>query len=323
MANEFTSIATSGGIATQTVTTAYDIAVRYALKGIPSARQFVSVRPQQQVMRGSSVVLEKVNWFSNSTITAMKTALTEEVDVDSTKIPQATPVTITPSEYGAAITTTAKLEGRSFLDVDPIKVNLLAHAQARTIDELIQDKLVSVTPTYNNSNTGNSTVTNAHKLTASDVRKTVARLRAANVTPWFGGFYAAYIHPYVVLDLREETTSGGWRVPKEYGTDQSEIWTGEAYEFEGVRLVQSNLARVTADGSSSANVFNTFFLGQNALAEAVVTEPHTVASPTTDKLQRFHTLGWYGDLGWAIYESAALVDFRTGSSLGASYVASA
>lgn len=323
MANQYTSIATSPGLATELVQPVYDKAVRWALKGIPTARQFVSVRPQQPAMRGSSVSLEKINYFSNATITAMKTPLTEEQDVDSTKVPQPTKVTLTPNEYGAAITTTRKLSNRTFAPVDPIKVGVLAHAQARTIDELIQDVLVTGTAVYNNSNVADGTVTNAHKITATDVRKQVAKLRAANVLPWFGGFYAAYVHPFVVHDLREETGAGAWRNPKEYGTDQSEIWTGEAGEFEGARFVQSNLARVTATGATSANVFNTFFVGQNALAEIVVEEPHVEFAPPVDKLNRMATLGWYGDIGWALYETAAIYDLRTGSSLGASYTASA
>lgn len=323
MANEYTSIATTPGLSTELVQGAYDLAVRWALKGTPNARQFVSIRPQRPAMRGSSITIEKVNFFSNATITAMKTPLSEEADVDSTKVPQPTPCVITPTEYGAAVTTTEKLENRTFAPVDPIKAGVIAHSQARVIDELVQDKLVSVTPAFNSGNTANGTITNSHTLKAKDVRETVAKLKAKNVPGWFGGYYAGYVHPYVIHDLREETGSGAWRVPNEYGASQENIWTGEIGLFEGVRFVESNLVRVTGNGASSANVFNTFFLGQQGLAEAVVVEPHTVVGPVVDKLGRFHTLGWYGDLGWSIYESAAVVDFRTGSSLGASYVASA
>lgn len=323
MANEYTSVATTPGLSTELVQDAYDLAVRWALKGIPSARQFVSVKPQRPAMTGSSITIERLNYLSNATITAGKAALTEEADVDSVKLPAPTPVTITPAEHGMVVTSTRKLANRTFTGVEPIKAQNVAHAMARVIDELIQDTMVSGTPVYNNGNVANGTITNAHELTASDVRRQVSKLRAANVMPWFGGFYAAYVHPFVVHDLREETGSGAWRVPKEYGTDQSDIWTGEVGEFEGVRFVQSNLTRVTANGLSSANVFNTFFVGQQALAEHVVEEPHVVVSPQLDKLGRFHSLGWYGDFGHAIFEPKALVNFRTGSSLGADYVASA
>lgn len=323
MANELTSIATTPGISSELVQDVYDLQVRWALKGMPSARQFVSVRPARPAMKGQSVTIEKLNWFSNATITAQKAALDEEADVDATKLPAATPVTITPTEHGAVITRTRKLTNRTFAPLEPIVATNLAHSMARVVDELVQDTLVSVTPVYNNSNVANGTITNAHKLTASDVRKQVSKLRAANVVPWFGGFYAGYIHPFVVHDLREETGSGAWRVPNEYGASQDRIWTGEIGEFEGVRFVESNLVRVTANGASSANVFNTFFLGQTGLAEAVVEEPHVEVGTVPDKLNRFYPVGWYGDFGHAIYEPKAVVDFRTGSSLGGDYVASA
>lgn len=324
MANEFTSIATAPGLATELVQPTYDLAVRYALKAIPTARMFVDVRPQQPAMRGSSVSIEKVNYFSNAAIEAAKTPLSEEADVDSTKIPQPTKVTITPNEYGFAVTSTRKLRNRVFSPLDPIKVQLIATHQARVIDELVQDTLQGGTTVYTDGNAGVGTVTNDHVLTAEVVRRQVAKLRAANVVPWFGDFYAAYTHPFVVLDLREETGAGGWRVPNEYGVSQSNIWAGEVGEFEGVRFVQSNLARVQEEaGADDANVFSSYFIGRTALAEHVVEEPHVEFAPPMDKLNRFATLGWYGDLGWARYESKALYVVKTGSSAGDDYVASA
>lgn len=327
MANEYTSIATTPGLATELVQPAYDLAVRYELKGIPQARQFVDIRPQNPAMRGSSVTIEKIKYFGAAAITAAKTPLNEEQDVDSTKIPQPDKVTITPNEYGFAVTTTRKLGNRTFAPVDPIKANLIATHQARVLDELIQDALSTGTKVYTDGNTANSTVAPTHKLTAAVLRRQVANLRAANVPTWFGGFYAAYTHPFVVLDLREETGSGGWRVPNEYGTDQSDIWAGEMGEFEGVRFVQSNLARVTQDGTGSGGtqtrVFSTYLLGRQALAEEVIEEPHVEFAPPVDKLNRFATLGWYGDLGWALYNTQALKVIRTSSSATADYVASA
>jgi N4-gp56 family major capsid protein len=278
-------------------------------------------------MRGSSVTIEKIEYFAAAAITAAKTPLTEESDVDSTKIPRPSTVVLTPAEYGFAVTTTRKLTNRTFSPVDPIKVALIATHQARVIDELVQDKLVTGTAVYNNSNTVETTIAPTHVLTATDVRRQVAKLRAGNVTPWFGGYYAAYAHPFVVLDLREATGAANWREPNVYGQDQSKIWSGEIGEFEGVRFVQSNLNRVTQTGTGSGGtqtrVFNTFFIGKGALAETVVEEPHVEFAPPVDKLNRFATLGWYGDIGWSLYESKALYVVKTSSSAQSDYVASA
>ena len=63
------------------------------------------------------------------------------------------------------------------------------------------------------------------------------------------------------------------------------------------------------------NVFNTYFAGQQALAEAVAEEPHVVIGPVVDKLMRHRPLGWYGVLGFSIYRDEALYRVETSSSI--------
>jgi N4-gp56 family major capsid protein len=62
-------------------------------------------------------------------------------------------------------------------------------------------------------------------------------------------------------------------------------------------------------------VFNTYFCGQQALAEAVAEEPHVVIGPVVDKLMRHRPLGWYGVLGFARYREEALYRVETSSSI--------
>jgi len=62
-------------------------------------------------------------------------------------------------------------------------------------------------------------------------------------------------------------------------------------------------------------VYNTYFAGQQALAEAVAEEPHVVIGPVVDKLMRHRPLGWYGVLGHAIYRDEALYRVETSSSI--------
>jgi len=63
------------------------------------------------------------------------------------------------------------------------------------------------------------------------------------------------------------------------------------------------------------NVFNTYFAGQQALAEATAEEPHVVIGPVVDKLMRHRPLGWYGVLGFARYREEALYRVETSSSI--------
>jgi len=71
----------------------------------------------------------------------------------------------------------------------------------------------------------------------------------------------------------------------------------------------------TVTFTHETKVFNTYFAGQQALAEAVAEEPHVVIGPVVDKLMRHRPLGWYGVLGHAIYRDEALYRVETSSSI--------
>ena len=86
-----------------------------------------------------------------------------------------------------------------------------------------------------------------------------------------------------------------------------------------VTIDQAIATQVTSGTSVTftheTRVFNTYFAGQQALAEAVAEEPHVVIGPVVDKLMRHRPLGWYGVLGHAIYRQEALYRVETSSSI--------
>lgn len=315
MAFEYTSI-TTGGYSDNTVKGAYDLLFRWALNEMPQYRQFVDVRPQRPTMNGSSVTLELNNFFSEATVTAAKTPLSEEADVDATKMPATSTVVLTPLEYGFANVRTLKLANRTMVPIDPVIARAVADHMRKVVDELIQDEFANAT-NKQYSGTGNAAiadVTATDTLTADNVRQNVLNLRVRQSIPWFGDMYAVGCHPSVVYELRRETGSGGWRVPNEYGASQENIWRGEIGAFEGARFVENARTRVSADGTTGAKVARTYFLGREALAEAVVTEPHVVLGPVVDRLLRFRPIGWYGDFDQAIFRNQSLIVNYSGSA---------
>lgn len=315
----YTSIQTggTGGIAEELVQDLWDKAIGIALREIPTARQFVDKRPTSPMAKGSSITLEKFEYLSAATVTAAKTPLTEESDVDAVAAPKPTPVTVTPNEYGLAIVRTKKLDNRTFAPVDEYLAHIVATHMSEVVDALVQDVMVAGSNVaYGGDAAAAGDIVNADVLTASLVRKTVTRLRTNKAIPWYGSYYAALIHPHTELDLREETGAGSWRTPNEYGMSQDRIWKGEVGEFEGCRWVVNAMVRTAANGAASATTYQNYFLGRAALAQHVLEEPHAVITPPTDKLGRFHGVGWYGDLGFARYEEKALYRVVTGSSLG-------
>lgn len=319
----FTSVTTTPGLGDNLVQTAYDLFVREALNSMPIFRQFVTVRPERQPHPGDAIVLQKFNWFSEATVTASLTPLTEEADVNATKMPATTPVTITPAEYGAVVTSTKYLENRTLAPFDGFKARAVVDWMSKALDNLIQNQIKADITETTIDGTAENTLTFADVFTADKIRDIVVGFQENNVPTWDGEFYLGVTHPRVSADLRAEAGSGGWRIAKEYGNDGVlKRLATEVGEFEGVRFVQNNRVvqgNGSATGSPSggqAKTYNNFFFGQGGLAEAVVTEPGVVIGPQTDNLRRFATIGWYGDLGWKVYETLAIQDVISSSSLG-------
>jgi N4-gp56 family major capsid protein len=279
-------------------------------------RSVADKRPARQAMPGSSVVLQIHNDLAQAT-----SALTETTDPDSVAIPSTSSVTVTLNEYGNAALVTRKLQLFSLADVDPAIANIVAFNMADSIDEVAQAALVG------GSNiryaTGGASTPAARNeiaaediITAADIRFAVAKLRAGKAVPRKGSLFWCGIHPEVSHDLRAETGSGAWRLPHEYQSN-AEIWAGEIGTFEGAYFVETPRMKQATDGASSARVFRTILAGQQALAEAVAEEPHTVIGPVTDKLMRFRPIGWYGVLGFARYREASLYRIESSSSINA------
>ena len=313
MATNFTSTdsASLGGVAGSAglVQKAYDKFIEFALRDEPLIRSVADKRPVSPTNNGNVVVLQKYADLANAT-----TALTETSDIDGVTIGTPTSVTITMQEFGNATTNTRALKLFSLNAVDPDIVTLMARNQADSIDALAMTALRGGSNVIYAGSTATSTatVTAAATLTAANISKAVAKLRGNKASGKRGAEYWAGIHPDVSHDLMLEN---GWLIPNAYGSDQMRIWAGEVGRFKGAFFVESPRLYSATDGASSAKVYRTIIAGQQALAEAVAEEPHTVIGPVTDKLNRFRPIGWYGVLGFARFREEALYRIESGSSI--------
>lgn len=315
MADVFTSIQTAGGWQTNTVKAAWDLLFHAALNAHPICRQFVDIRPKRPTHTGDSVTLQITSNFSEASITAAKTPLTEESDVDAVQLPATSTVTLTPLEYGFANVRTLKLANRSMVPVDPEIARAVGDHCAKTVDELLQDVMIGGTQVYRGGGRASTaTVTTGDTLTSAMIRKSVTKLRANNVSPRDAVNYVGVIHPNVSYDLRTESGSGGWRVPMEYQTNER-LFAGEIGQWEGVRFIENTRTRKANDGATSTTVYRSYILGREALAEAVVVEPELRIAPVTDRLSRKRGVGWYADLDFAIFRDEALVRLETATAM--------
>ena len=316
MATQYTDTTSSslGGTAGSAglVQKAYDKFIEFALRDEPLIRAVADKRPVNQTAPGSVVVLQKY-----ADLTKVSSALSETTDPDGVAIGTPTSVTITLQEFGNATTNTRALKLFSLTDVDPDIVTLMARNQADSIDEIAMTSLRGGSNVIYSGSTATSTatVTAAATLSTANIAKAVAKLRANKASGKRGSDFWAGIHPEVAHDLMLEAGSAGWTVPNAYGISQDRIWAGEVGRYKGAFFVESPRLYSATDGASSAKVYRTIIAGQQALAEAVAEEPHTVIGPVTDKLMRFRPIGWYGVLGFARYREEALYRIESGSSI--------
>lgn len=310
---------TSTSTLTNLIQTAYDKMVEMELRSEPMFRKFADKRPVDVTNPGATVVFQLHNDLSRVT-----TALTETADVDAVALNNTNKVQVTVNEYGNAVTTTERLALESLSAIDPAVADMLAYNQRDSLDALVYNVLVSpATGRFNGTTAANESTVNgedisagvgaAGRLKAADVRKAVARLRAASVQPRDGGFYTGIIHPDVSYDLRTEAAGSGsnvWQMPHTYTeAGVGNMWNGEVGIYEGVKFIESPRAE-EVDGDHKA-----IFLGKQALIEAVTYEPKTVIGPVTDKLMRFRHAGWKGLLGWNIYRTEARYVVTCASSI--------
>lgn len=323
MADLYTSAALPSGqsgtvVGANLVTQAYDRLVEFALRSTPSFRAVADKKVGNQTHAGSSVLFQIYNDLAAKTST-----LTETVDVEAVAVPATTTIAVTLQEYGNSIVSTRKLDLFSLADVEPALANILAYNMNDSLDEVIKTVLAGGTKVIREIAGAISTaavtgVSATDTIKAKDIRYVVAKMRAANVVPRRGNLFASYIHPEVSHDLRAETGTASWRQPHEY-VDPSGIYAGEIGTFEGVAFIESprlpNSQAGAGSGTTQTRVYDTFIMGQQALAEAIAEEPHTVVGPVTDKLMRLRPLGWYAVAGWSLYRPDALYRVQTASSV--------
>lgn len=308
MSNAYTGTAAMAGL----VQAAYDRYVEFALRSQPLFRNLADKRPVQQAMPGSSVVFSLYQDLAAATST-----LTETTDPDAVAISNVNTVSVTLNEYGNTVLNTRKLGEFAFSDVDPAIANIVAYNMADSIDKIVVNVLRGGTNViYSGSATATSGLTAGDDIEGADLRRAVAKLRAANAVPKDSMLYAAYMHPEVAHDLRAETGGNSFEDIRKY-TDPNvgNILNATTGVYGGAYVVETPRAYVATDGDSSAKVYRTIVAGQQALAEATAVEPGIVIGPVIDKLMRFRPVGWYSLQGWARYREASLYRIESTSSI--------
>ena len=225
------------------------------------------------------------------------TPLTEGVTPDGQNL-NVKNLTATVQQYGGYVTLSDVLM-LTAIDNNLVQATELIASQAgRTLDTITREVINAGTNVqYAGGAASRAALANSdtYHLTVDDIKKAVRTLEAQDA-PTINGSYVGIIHPYVKYDLMKDPL---WRNPHEY-KDTSNVYQNEIGELYGVRFVQASRAKVfTGAGASSADVYSTLILADNAYGTTEVTGgglKHIVkqlgSAGTADPLDQRATVGW-------------------------------
>lgn len=277
-----------------------------------------------------------VTFYFTADLAAATTPLSETADIVPATVTDST-LTLTLSEYGNAVQTTALIRATSFLDVMTTVANVIGYNAGLSVDTLAVTALSSGTNVvYSTGATYATTGTEAasNRLAVTDnfngsmVRFVAAKLRAANVMPFGDGLYRGFMHPDTAYDFKGTTGGTNWSDPHIYSSPEG-IWNGTIGAFQGVRWMETPRAPLTADAGNglgaagTVDSYGSLVVGQQALAKAFSDhseygqQPVWVQSPEVDLLRRFKGAGWKHLVKYGIFRQDAVWRIESASSIGA------
>ena len=297
-------------------TGAFEQMAYFALRSNPLYEMIADVRSTAQTHNGASVTFDIYN-----NMTAATTALTEATDVTPVALGDTT-VTVSLSEYGNAVETTAKLRGTSFLNVDADAANVIGYNMVDSLDQVVA--AVAAGGTNDILPTGRAATVNivaGDTITADQTRTAAAKLRDKSAPGFENGNYVGMIHPNVAFDLRSQTAVTDV-IAYQIRQDGQAVRNGSIGTWGGVEFIENPRAHIqTGAGAGAIDVYDTVIAGRQALAKAFSRAPgfgeqtQIVYGPTTDYLRRFVSVGWYHLCGYGRFREDCLQRVESSSSL--------
>ena len=165
------------------------------------------------------------------------------------------------------------------------------------------------------SNIGEGAARQDYKLNGLEVKKAVARLKAANIPPFPDGFYRCIIHPNQQFDLLTDTSGHGFLEATKY-TQPLDMLSGEIGAYSGVRFLVANDAKTFTQvntASASITIYSALFFGPDAfvVGDSQTMQTYFVApgGDHTDPLSQRALIGYKLRFGAMIMGEAAVSEY--------------
>lgn len=141
------------------------------------------------------------DWPVYHELAVATTALTETTDVTAVALEDSN-VTLTPYEYGNAVTLTRKLRFQSRTNVREMAAKTVGQNQAHTMDRLIRNALVAGSWVRRPAGVARTALgTTDHDVSFEFISELVAQARTAFIEPFDGNMYLSIVHPMLARDI--------------------------------------------------------------------------------------------------------------------------
>lgn len=295
--------------------TALDLALNTYLARKSIFRQVATKHPVDPAHNYKAVTLTVYGELAPSTSTLSETVNPDSIDIAATR-----QVTVTMDEKGLTLKHTLLGDVTSWngnLPADLVK-ELIYNANI-SVDALVRAVLDTATNVFyrttgdvlQTADPGDAT---RGTLNAKAIAAAVTNLRTRRSEPMNGDNFLGIIHPDVAFDVRTEAGANTWSAPH-VNVDTAQIYSGVTGRYAGADFAETDQA--TTATPTADRVYTCYFVGHEAILEAVKIEPHIVVGEVTDPMKRIMPVSWHGLLGFSMFRQNSVQLVKVESGLGA------
>lgn len=295
--------------------TALDLALNTYLARKSIFRQVATKHPVDPAHNYKAVTLTVYGELAPQTANLSETVNPDSIDIAATR-----QVTVTMDEKGLTLKHTLLGDVTSWngnLPADLVK-ELIYNANI-SVDALVRTVLDTATNVFYRTtgdvlqaaDPGDAT---RGTLNAKAIAAAVTNLRTRRSEPMNGQNFLGIIHPDVAFDIRTEAGANSWSAPH-VNVDTSAIYSGVTGSYAGADFAETD--QCTTAVPTADRVYNCYFVGHEAVLEAVKIEPHIVVGEVTDPMKRIMPVSWHGLLGYSMFRQNSVQIVKVESGLGA------
>jgi len=206
-----------------------------------------------------------------------------------------------PAQYGVLVQVSDLLVRGSAIEVVQNASREVQSALARMVDTVIQTVVNAGSNgvIYSGGKTSRTALGSGDVIAQSDMTRAVTWLRSSNAAglkEYSGGYYVAVIHPTVMGDLMNTTSTGSWVDMARY-TSVDDVKAGKVGSFRGVRYLETGYQNYY---NSTVPVMPTTLLGDESFGWGYFQAPEAILTSTPDSnnpLNLFSSIGGKVTLG--------------------------